>query len=174
MRFSRREGARHIRTTLRRSVVVAGFAGVAAAVFGTGVAYAVFSGGTATGGGNAATPTTKTINASAASLAGSLYPNQTANLTVTIANPYSNRALTITGVAVGIGTLGVSGGSGCTAANSDVSVNTSASSFSPSTVAAGATAPVTITAAVKMGPNSNSGCQGATFAVPVAVTVKVG
>ena len=144
------------------------------AVAGTGTAFAFFSGGFGTGSGSATTDVAKTITASAAALSGTLYPGQSGDLTVTIANPYSNRTLTITGVAAGTGSIQVSGASGCTAANADVSVNTTASVFSPSTVSAGATTPITITGAVKMGPNSASACQGATFTVPVAVTVKVG
>ena len=143
-------------------------------VAGTGTAYAFFSGGFGTGGGSATTDVAKTITASSASLSGTIYPGQSGNLTVTIANPYSNRALTITGVTAGTGSIQVSGAAGCTAANADVSVDTTASVFSPSTISAAATTPITITGAVKMGPNSASACQGATFTVPVAVTVKVG
>lgn len=143
-------------------------------VMSSGVSYAYFVGATGSGTGTATTGSPLTITASGATLSGTLYPGATANLVVTLANPYANSALTITGVAAGTGSVQVSGGTNCTSANADVSVNTSASSFSPSTVAAGATTQITVNAAVKMGPNSATGCQGASFAVPVAVTVKVG
>jgi hypothetical protein len=142
-------------------------------VLSSGTAYAFFSGGFGTGSGSATAGAPATINATAATLSGTLYPGRNASLQVTVANPYANMALTITGVAAA-GTVQATGGTGCTGANSDVSVNTSASSFSPTTIAGGDTKVVTITGAVKMGLNSANGCQGAQFTVPVSVNVKVG
>ena len=146
------------------------------AVTGTGTAYAYFNGGHGTGAGSATSEVAKTVTATLVGSAGTLYPGGTADVTVSITNPYSNRVLTLTGVTAGTGSIVVSHPSGSCAsgAAADVSVNTSGASLSPTTISGGATTQVTITGAVKMGTNSATGCQGAAFAVPVAVTMKVG
>lgn len=147
------------------AVAVALTAGVASA-FVQETAHVKSTGGT----GTVSLASVKTITASAATISGALYPGGTADLAVTIANPYNNLALTVVGVAAA-GTV-TTGASGCT--TTGVSVVTTPTSISPSSVAAGATTPITLTGAVQMSSAASSGCQGATFTVPLAITVKVG
>ena len=141
---------------------------------GVGVAFAYFVRGAGSGSGTASSGVVQTITASNASLSGALYPGGSANLVVKVTNPYPNMTLTVIGLTNGTGSITVSGGSGCTASNSGVTVNPSAA-FSPTTIAAGGSTQITFTGAVQMSSTTNfSGCQGATFAVPAAVKAKVG
>lgn len=143
-------------------------------VLTSGTAYAYIRAGSGSGTGNASTDPGKLITISTAALAGTLTPNGTANLSLTVVNPYPNLGLTITGITAGTDPISVSGAAGCTVANSGVSLDTTASPPS-ATVPAGSTGtPVTFQAAVKMSTASDGHCQGATFTVPVAVTAKVG
>lgn len=134
-----------------------------------GSAYAYLN---AHGAGNGkATVGTLTVAvvASAGTPSSTLFPNGTADLTLTL---NSNASGTITGITQN-GTLSVSGGSGgCSASNSGVSVPTN-NTLSVS-VAAGSGVVVHIPNAASMSSSSNNGCQGATFSIPVTITVQEG
>lgn len=170
----RQRGLSLLRVVAHRTLAAFVTIGFVMAGLGSGAAFAYFIHGSGSGTGTASTAAAKEITVDKQDVSG-LYPGASSNLVITVHNPYSNSALTIQGVTAGNGSISVSGGSGgCTAGNSGVSLN-SAASFSPSTVPAGATTAVTFTGAVKMDSVTNfSGCQGAVFAVPVAVNVKVG
>jgi len=105
-----------------------------------------------------------------------LQPGGTADLLLNLRNPNS-RAVTVTSVAQG-GPVTVVGGSGCTsdtgfptpAGNSGVTVSTT-TGLSIS-IPAGATLEIHLPAAAAMSTTSASGCQNASYRVPVTVTVQ--
>lgn len=170
---SREHRRRLVRSLGHKALLACASAGLIVSGLGGGAAFGYFIGGHGTGAGTASTGSASEITVTKQDVSG-LFPGGSANLVITVKNPYPSTALTVLGITAGTGSIQVTGGSGCTAANSGVSVNASAT-FSPSTVAAGATTAVTFTGAVRMDGTTNfSGCQGATFAVPVKVNVKVG
>ena len=89
---------------------------------------------------------------------------------MTLDNPNSD-AVTITGVS-GNGAVTRSGGVG-SCSNTGVSVSPGLTGLTIS-VAPGNPVSVVIPAAASMDATSNSGCQGATFAIPVDLTVRKG
>ena len=96
-----------------------------------------------------------------------LLPGSTADLLVQVQNP-STFTLTIVGIAQN-GTATPEGGSGCTSSNDGVSVPTKTGlsmSLAPGTQV------VHFSGAAAMSLSSASGCQGATFDVPVTLTVQ--
>jgi hypothetical protein len=97
----------------------------------------------------------------------SLVPGGTADLLLNVKNPNAS-TVTIIAVSQG-GAVSVQGGTGCTGANSGVSLATSTGLSIA--VAGGATAQVHVAAGASMSVASISGCQGATFQVPVTVVV---
>ena len=67
------------------------------------------------------------------------------------------------------GSVGVSGGTGCTAGNSGVSFTSQTGLSIP--IAASTTALVRLPGSASMSLSSANGCQGATFDIPVTITV---
>ena len=161
-------GGRTAHAIRGRALIIFLVTGLSAAL-GGGAAFAYVSGGGGAGTGNATVASAQTVTASAASLSGTLYPGATANLTVTVKNPYANLAMTITGLTSGGSITG--GGTGCAASN--VSLITTAS-FNPTTVSANSSRAITFTGAVQMSSGAPNACQGQSFVIPVAVTTKVG
>lgn len=103
-----------------------------------------------------------------------LYPGGTANLRVTIDNT-NGFAVTIVAIAQDTTTaLGVTGGNGCTKTNAEVSVPTNTSpTGTPTLVLAGhTTKSLTIVTGATMGTTSATGCQTASFHIPLTVTVR--
>ena len=125
-----------------------------------------------TGGTGRASPAAiKAITISTGTITGPLYPGATGDVQVTITNPYNPQSLTITGVS--LGTIQVSGASGT--CNTTGIVAATPTSITPSaTVSGGAQSTVILHGAVTMTSSSDSGCQGASFTVPVSVVTKVG
>jgi hypothetical protein len=151
---------------MKRSVVF--LATVVAAVAVAGAAFAYFaSSGSGSGGGHSGTLSAPTISASHATPTTALLPGGTADVTLELSNPNAV-ALTVTSVAAN-GTISVSGGSGCTAGNDGVSFTTQ-SGLSISVPAHAVNDVIDLPAAITMSSASASGCQGASFNVPVTVT----
>ncbi|HKN56443.1 MAG TPA: hypothetical protein VJX66_28390 [Amycolatopsis sp.] len=158
--------------TLRRAVVVTA---AVTATLGGGIAVAAWTSsgsGTATAkAGTAAAPTTGTIDGSAITT-GLLYPGGplgTVKLLVNNPNPYP---VVVTRVAAGTGAPTGSGGSG-TCTQNGVAFNTQ-NPVSGNAVPANGNATITLTSSVNMSAASDDGCQGATFSIPVTVTVVSG
>jgi hypothetical protein len=136
---------------------------------GVGSAFAFWSShGTGSGTASTGTPAGVTVLAATGTPSTKLIPNTSADLTVTLDNPNSY-AVTITGVAQN-GTVTPVGGTGCTAANAGVSVATQ--SLLTVSVASGSGVVVHLANAVAMSSGSASGCQGASFQIPVTLTVQ--
>jgi hypothetical protein len=169
------------RTSFRRRIAVAlATAGVVSAVsVGAGAAYAYW---TSQGGGNGSAITTTGASATVHVIAVTggtdpstlLSPGQTAELVLELSNPNSY-PVTIAGIAQD-GDVTPSGGSGpgaaCTggsSGNTGVSVPTQAMSVP---LASGGAVSVRVPAGASMSPGSASGCQGASFQIPVTVTVQ--
>ena len=113
--------------------------------------------------GTAQNPTTS----AAAVTSGLLVPGGTGDVYITVNNPnaYPVRLTAVTGN----GTITASGGQGtCT---TTAVTFTNQAPTSNNTIAAGGSATFTFTGAVAMGTNPDNGCQGATFTIPVTVTV---
>lgn len=132
-----------------------------------GTAYAVFT-ATASASSQSAVSTLKAVLVLPATGASTmpLYPGQSAPLRLTLTNPNPS-AVTITDVSQS-GTVTVVGGSGCTSANSGVSVPTQSSldiQLAPGTHS------FTLATGASMATTSYTGCQGASFRVPLAVRV---
>ncbi|MFN8194811.1 MAG: hypothetical protein U0R80_11090 [Nocardioidaceae bacterium] len=143
----------------------------------TAPAFAYF---TATGSGSASGATgalqpLTILSATTGSPSSGLQPGGTGDLLLNVTNPNSS-AVTITGVSQG-GGVTVVGGSGCTSdsawpttlGNSGVTVATTTGLSV--VVAGGATATVHVSSGAAMSTSSVSGCQGASFRVPVTVVV---
>ena len=148
------------------SVLVSG--GLLLALNGVAAAYLAENGHVShTGGtGTATVAAAKTITPSASSISGTLYPGGTADLKITISNPYTNLSLTLTGV------VSAAAVTGCITPGVNIATPTG---ISPSVLAAGATnVQVTFSGAIQMTTSSSTDCQGGTLTVPVAVTTKVG
>ncbi len=158
---------------------VATGAGVLAITLGTGPAFGYFGalGGSGTGSGGTGTLQPLVIlSATTGSPSTSLLPGATADLLLNVSNP-NTVSVTITSVSQG-GGVSVQGGSGCTSdpawpgtlGSSGVSVVSTTGLSIP--VAGGATSVIHLPAGASMSTTSVSGCQGATFQVPVTVVVQ--
>jgi hypothetical protein len=156
----------------RRAAIVS--AGVVGLGLVAGPALAYFSAG-GIGAASAATTTLQPVTVSSAVPSSSLLPGTTADLSLTVHNPNST-AVTVTGVSQA-GPVSVTGGSGCTndpgwpgaPGSSGVTVTATPLSIA---VAAGATVTVHVPAGASMSSTSATGCQGASFQIPVAVAVR--
>jgi hypothetical protein len=155
--------------TLRRVLVVTTVVG---ATLGGGIAVAAWtssgSGAANAKAGTAAAPTTGTLLASAFT-SGLLYPGGPAGdakILVNNPNPYPVKVTSV----VANGTPTGSGGTG-TCTTTGVSWTTQSPNAS---VPAGSSATLPLTGAVSMSTASDDGCQGALFAIPVAVMVVSG
>ena len=150
--------------------------GVVALVIGLGggTAYAFFA-GTGSGSGVALTGSTQTVTIDAAtgSTTTKLYPGITpaADLTITLDNP-NKVAIIITAISAGSGGVTGSGGVGtCTTTGVSVVPSTTLNITIPANVT-GYT--FDVPQSVTMGAASDTGCQGATFHVPVNLAAQVG
>ncbi len=166
--------------TSRWSRRIATATAAAAAVAGlvTGPAFGYFT-ARGSGAGTSGTGSLQPV-AILAAITGSpsslLIPGATADLLLQVHNPNPN-AVTLTSVSQG-GGVSVTGGSGCTGdpawpatrGNSGVSVPTTAGQSIP--IPAAATVVVQVPGGASMSTTSASGCQGATFQIPVTVVVR--
>jgi hypothetical protein len=153
-------------------VPVAGAAAALAAGLGGGGAYAYF---TSTGSGTGHATTGSLVGVTVAALTGGdspttkLLPGGSADVILRVNNTNAF-PVTLVSVTGGPATITVSGGSGCTLANSGVSfVNQSGLSVS---IGASGTTLVDLPGAATMTTSSFTGCQNATFNIPVSITVQ--
>ena len=156
-----------MKPTVRRVVVVTA---VVTATMGGGIAIAAWtSSGTGTAGakaGTAAAPTTSIADVTA--LTPLLYPGATgpARIVVNNPNPYPVKVVSVTGT--GTGTATGTGGIG-TCTTTGITWNTQTPTANP--IPANGSATLTLPTAVTMATTVDDGCQGATFSIPVQVTV---
>lgn len=135
---------------------------------GAGTAYAYFTGvGTGSGTTSVGTVQSVTVDVIASgTVTNKLYPGTSGDLKLKLDNPNSY-PVTIVGITSN-GTVTGSGGIGtCSTTGVTVPTNNALSI----TVASGTGVFVVIPNGVSMGATSDSGCQGATFQVPVTITV---
>ena len=134
-----------------------------------GGAYAYWT-AHASGSGTATVGTVSpvTVEAASGTPTSLLVPNGTADLLVQVTNPNAF-AVTIVGISQS-GTVSVTGGTGCTAANAGVTVPTQAA-LSVS-IASGSHVVAHIPGGAAMSSTSASGCQGASFQIPITLTVQ--
>lgn len=125
--------------------------------------------GSGSGSASVGTAQSVTVQAVASGTpASALQPGGSAELLVQLSNPNSYTVMLV-GIAENGTTVTPVGGSGCTSANAGVSVPTQTGLTIP--VAAG-TNVVHIPSGAAMSSGSASGCQGASFQIPVTVTVQ--
>ena len=147
---------------------------------GAGAAYAFFfSNGAGSGSAIGATLRPVSVLSANASPSTALLPGGTADLVLTLDNQ-NGFLVTITGISQD-GPVTVAGGSGCTSdsgtwpsitlGNSGVSVPASVATGLSTTLPSG-TNNLDIPSSVTMSTNSYTGCQGASFQIPVTVTVQ--
>jgi hypothetical protein len=151
---------------------IVALAGVNALVFGGGLAYASWStSGTGNGSAHAGSAVALTTVTATAASTGLLYPNGPAgDLRVTIknANPF---AVTVTALS-GNGTVTATGGTGtCTVTGVSVTPQTGLSLSIPAkSGGVDGSLTTTLSGVLAMDNTSQTGCQGATFTVPVTFT----
>lgn len=154
---------RWLRTPLIFGSVVALVVGL-----GAGTAYAFFT-GVGTGSGTASVGNIQSVTVdliASGTVTNKLYPGNSGDLKLKLDNPNSY-PVTIVGI-TGNGTVTGSSGTG-TCSTTGVTVPTSnALSIA---VASGSGVFVVIPNGVSMDATSDSGCQGATFQIPVTITV---
>lgn len=154
----------------RRTPFVFGLVAALVLGLGAGSAFAYF---TSTGSGSGAATvghvTGVTVLKSTGTASPKLQPGASGDLKLTITNP-NHFTVTVVHIKQAPGTIGVSGAKGaCTGATSGVSVPTETISYS---VGAGGTYTITIATGAHLGTTSPTGCQGATFSIPVTITVE--
>jgi hypothetical protein len=134
-----------------------------------GGAYAYWTAhGSGSGTASVGTPLNVTVGAASGTTSSLLVPGGSADLLVKLDNPNAY-SVTIVGISQS-GTVSVTGGTGCTAANAGVTVPTQAALNV--SVATGTGVVVHIPNGASMSTSSASGCQGASFQIPVTVTVQ--
>ena len=156
--------------TLQRLAVAHLVATVAmVAVMGVGAAYAYFS-SAGTGSGSASTGTLQqvTLVAVTGTPQTHLQPGGTGDVLLSVTNPNASPVQLVS--VTGGGALSVRGGTSCTAANAGVAFHDQ-SGLAVTIPAHASSVPVTLANAASMAYASASGCQGATFLIPVTITV---
>jgi len=151
----------------RRTLAAFALVVVAGALTGTAFAYFT-SAGSVHGSITLGSAQSITVQAVASgSPSSSLIPGGTADLIVQLNNPNPSTAV-ITGIAQN-GSATPVGGSGCTTSNDGVTVS---SQTGLNIAVPSGTEVVHIPAAAAMAHASASGCQGASFDIPVTVTIQ--
>jgi hypothetical protein len=155
----------------RRSLILIGAALALFVGLSGGAAFAYFTAsGSGSGTAAAGTASPVTVLDATGTVTNKLHPGSTGDLLVTLNNPNSY-SVAITGVS-GNGVATGSGGVGA-CSTTGVTVTPGLSGLNIS-VAPGNSVSVVISGAATMGTTSDSGCQGATFDVPVSLTVHKG
>jgi len=155
----------------RRAAAAAGLATALLVGVGSGAAYGYLS-NSGSGIGSVSVGTMKTVVM--ATISGEtpdvpLQPGASGEVILEVSNPNTHGAHLVS--VVGDGPISVSGGaSGCTAGTSGVSFTdqTGLSDFVPATT----TLVIRLSGAASMAVASVSTCQGATFSIPVTITVR--
>lgn len=155
--------------TVARLATPIGLGTALAFVVGTGTGWAYYGGmvrQTGTGSVTPAAATPLTI-AATGSVSTGLFPGGPgADVTISVTNPHSV-PVRVTAAASGGAVVAVPV-SGRTCATHDVTVGTPTSGL-PATIAAGATTSITLAGLAKMGMSAATGCQGASFTIPIQV-----
>jgi hypothetical protein len=143
---------------------------LACVVTGSAIAYWTASGsGTASAATGTLQPVTVTALAGGDTPTSVLLPGATGDVILRISNPNSS-AVTLTSV-TGNGTITADAGHPtCTTTGVSFTSQTGMST----SIAASSTTLVHLPGAASMSTASSNGCQGATFSIPVAVTVHLG
>jgi hypothetical protein len=136
---------------------------------GTGTAFAFFtSSGHGSGTASTGTPLSVTVNEATGTVSTPLFPGSTGDMRVSLSNP-NTFAVTITTITLN-GTITADGGHpGCTTTGVTLQTLTGLSINVPI-----GTNTIDVPNAVAMGASSSNGCQGATFQIPVLITVHKG
>jgi hypothetical protein len=153
---------------LRRLPAVGVTGVVVAVLLGAGLASAAWlssGGGTATSRAGQALPPTTTTVAGSAVTTGLLYPGSSGDVKITVNNPNSY-PVTMTSVTAN-GSPTASGGTG-TCNTTGVTLT---SGSSGTTIPANGSATLTLSGAASMSSASDTGCQNATFTIPVTVAI---
>jgi hypothetical protein len=153
----------------RRSRLLIAPAVCAAVGLAAGAAYAYFtSSGQGTVSGSVATMQTVTISSATVSPSTPLVPGGTGDVTLEVTNP-NGFAVTLVSVAGTGGTITAdSGHPGCTTTGVTFTSQTGLSTV----LQPDSTTPVDLPGAASMSTASSAGCQGATFTIPVTITVQ--
>jgi hypothetical protein len=135
---------------------------------GSGAAYAYFTAsGHGTGSGTTGSMQKVTISSTTATPTSKLEPGGTAEVTLEVTNP-NDFSVTLVSV-VGSGSIYAdSGHPGCTTTGVTFTDQTSLDT----TISADATTTVDLPGAAAMSTASSAGCQGATFSIPVTISVE--
>ena len=155
------------RSAARGALLVALVAGLVTGV--GGVAWAAWSSaaaGSSAGRATTAQPPTTTAVAGSAVTSGLLYPTGTGSVVITVNNPNPYRVKVASIAAAGAVTA--AGGTGtCSTTGVTLTAQTPGD-----LVPAGGSVTLTLAGAAAMSASSDAGCQGATFTLPVTVTVE--
>jgi hypothetical protein len=156
---------------MKRKLLIAFAAAMALTGALAGGAYAYWTAhGTGSGTASVGAPLSVTVQAASGTPSSALLPSGTADLLVQVTNPNAY-PVTIVGVSQNLSeTVSVSGGTGCTAANAGVAVPTQVGLTV--SIAPGPSVVVHIPSGASMTAGSAGGCQGASFQIPVTLTVQ--
>jgi hypothetical protein len=137
---------------------------------GAGTAYGYFaSAGHGSGAASTGTVQNVTVMEASGTVTSPLYPGNTAgDLLLKIVNPNSY-SLTLTSITLNSPATPDSGHSSCTTTGVSLNADTGLTITVPT-----GTTTLDVPNAVSMSSSSSSGCQGATFQLPVTITVQKG
>jgi hypothetical protein len=156
---------------MRRRNLVALAAGLLALAIGAGAAFAYFTArGSGAGSSSSGTLTTVVLQANAGSPSAPLYPGGTGDVILTVKNPNSYPVTLVSAALKSGGTITPdSNHSSCTTTGVTFS-NWSGSV--PITAINAATQTIDLHGTSSMSASSASGCQGATFSIPITIAVE--
>lgn len=154
----------------RHRRAVAALAAVGILAIG-GTAWAYFSSsGSGSGSGSTGSISTVTLDATAGTPSTPLYPGGTGDVSLEVNNPNAY-VVTLVGVALKPGgtIMADAGHSGCTTTGVTFTTQTGLSTTIPQSASGYR---IDLSGAVSMSAMSSNGCQGATFSIPVTITVE--
>ncbi len=165
---ARRAFGNRVHPIRRRSLLLIASAVCVVVGLTSAAAYAYFtSSGHGTGSASVGSMQTVTISSTTVSPATPLLPGGSGDVTLKVTNP-NGFAVTLVSV-VGNGTITAdSGHPGCTTTGVTFSSQVGLSD----NIAADSTAAIDLPGAASMSTASSAGCQGATFSIPVTITVQ--
>ncbi len=135
----------------------------------SGAAYAYFTAsGTGTGSASVGAVQTVTISSATVSPSTPLVPGGSGDVTLEVTNPDGAAVTLVSVVGTGGTVTADSGHPGCTTTGVTFTSQTGLSAV----IQPGTTAPIDLPGAASMSTASSPGCQGATFSIPVTITVQ--
>ena len=135
----------------------------------SGTAYAYFtSSGQGTGSGSVGTMQTVTISSATVSPSTPLLPGGSGDVTLKVTNPNGFAVTLVSVVGTGGAITADSGHPGCTTTGVTFANQTGLSTNIP----ADSTTAIDLPGAASISTASSAGCQGATFSIPVTITVQ--